>query len=286
MTRSRDGFALIAVLWLVAALAVLLTVGMRPARLAADAAQNRLGRARALWAARGCLALLQARNAGLGTDVDEGPVALGPATWCTLEPFDWDVRINPNIMDSLGLMRVLDDSVRVASLLDWIDEDDTPREAGAEEGWYRTTGRVLPRNGTLAAVAELTHIRGFEEEPLDSLEALFTVRGNGSVSPDRASALVLSSVSALSDSDVARLVAIRSSRRSFASVESVCLSLGMDPTPDTFRELALRLSIRPTERTFRVYGWTDVGDRVVRSRIDVELMPVDGELAISTVEIT
>lgn len=45
------------------------------------------------------------------------------------------------------------------SLLDWLDDDDEPREAGAEARWYRSRG-VVPRNGALRSIDELVHVRG------------------------------------------------------------------------------------------------------------------------------
>jgi type II secretory pathway component PulK len=202
-----------------------------------------------------------------------------------VERIDWDERINPNLVDSIGLLRVLADSVQVASLLDWIDGDDVPRAAGAEAAWYASKGRIRPRNAPVAAVAELALIRGLEGLLVDSMEALFTVRGDGSLSPDRASARVLASVSVLSDSHIERLIAMRARHGSYSSVESVSLALGMDPTADEFRELALRLSTGPEGTTIRAHGWTDLGGRVVRSRIDLEFVPLDDELALSAVEV-
>jgi len=273
MNDRRGGFALIAVLWLVVALAILLSTGLRPVRLAAAAAENRMSRTRARWAARAC-----------GPAPTSESVALGAATWCSIEPLDWDDRINPNRVDSLGLLRALGDSVRVASILDWIDTDDIQRASGAEARWYRERSRIGPRNAPILAVAELGRVRGFEAMGVDTLERRFAVRGDGSVPPDRASASVLSSISALSDSDVGRLIAVRSARGPFESVEEISLTLGLDPTVDEFRQLVRRLSIRPNASTVRARGWTDLGDRVIRVRLDLDLVTVEGELVISGLE--
>src|SRR5688572_4677137 len=120
---TRDGFALLATLWLTVALAVVLSGGVIPAALAADASENRIAETRARWAAWGCVAALQARY----SDRDEiGSVLridLGATTHCRTESQDWDERINPNVVDSAGLWSALGDSVVVASLLDWIDAD-------------------------------------------------------------------------------------------------------------------------------------------------------------------
>jgi type II secretory pathway component PulK len=134
-------------------------------------------------------------------------------------------------------------------------------------------------------VAELQYVRGFEGTSLEALENVFTVRGDGGVSPDRASARVLSSVSVLSAPDIARLVTLRSASGPFRSAEQVSVLLGLAPTVAEFRELRERLSIRPGDHTVRIEGWSDVGSRTVRSRLETTLTPVNGRLAVTDLEI-
>ncbi len=49
------------------------------------------------------------------------------------------------------------------ALLDWMDEDDQPREFGAEATWYaENQPGALPRNGPIQSLSELNKIRGFD----------------------------------------------------------------------------------------------------------------------------
>jgi len=49
-----------------------------------------------------------------------------------------------------------------AALADWRDTNDVAEPLGAERTWYENEHRFPPRNGPLAAVAELRRVRGFE----------------------------------------------------------------------------------------------------------------------------
>lgn len=282
---GRDGFALIAVLWLVVALATVLSVGLAPARTAAEATENRLAQTRALWAARACVALLQARDWDGGSAPGPDAVALGISTWCSVEPLDWDERVNPNVTDSSALARVLGDSVQVASILDWLDADDRPREAGAESDWYLSQGRPSPRDGALVSVEEISLVRGFEDESPEELYGLFTVRGDGRISPDRAPARALSALTALTPQEISRLVASRSGGGSLTSAESVARAAEMSPSISGFRELTRRLAIGRPERTVRIHGWTETGERRIEAGLIVTLVWVNQSLTIADVEI-
>src|SRR5213594_3871461 len=62
--RSRRGFALIAVLWVITALAALLGVALATTRLGTLTTRNRVLLARDRWAAEACLAIAAARRHG------------------------------------------------------------------------------------------------------------------------------------------------------------------------------------------------------------------------------
>ena len=83
----------------------------------------------------------------------------------------------------------------VDALLDWRDSDDAPRAAGAEQTWYRTAHRPVPRNSAFAASEELHLVRGFER--LDGIDSLLGVE-NERVLLGRAPALVLSALPGMS----------------------------------------------------------------------------------------
>jgi general secretion pathway protein K len=74
------------------------------------------------------------------------------------------------------------DSLRIArdSILDWIDDDDEPREDGAERGYYRSQG-IVPRNGPLQTIEELGRVRGIDATLVERLRPLVTTDfGSGS----------------------------------------------------------------------------------------------------------
>jgi len=57
------------------------------------------------------------------------------------------------------------------AILDWLDEDDSPREFGAEQSHYRDLSPTYqPRNGPFAALDELLMIRGITPELLYGLD--------------------------------------------------------------------------------------------------------------------
>ncbi|HPU15559.1 MAG TPA: type II secretion system protein GspK [Polymorphobacter sp.] len=62
------------------------------------------------------------------------------------------------MFEALGLSGPALDTA-VDSLLDWIDDDDDVRADGAEAGYYAQRG-IVPRNGMLRSVDELSVVRG------------------------------------------------------------------------------------------------------------------------------
>ena len=60
------------------------------------------------------------------------------------------------------------------SFLDWRDDDDEVREAGAEAGYYARLG-IHPRNGALHTVDELRAIRGIDAATIERLRPIVAV---------------------------------------------------------------------------------------------------------------
>lgn len=283
-TRARGGFALIAVLWLVAALGVVVTAGLASVETARLTAENRIHAARARWAALGCLAMAQSRYSGTGRLLALDSVALGASVWCGLHEVDPAERVNPNVADSVGLTRVLDQA-QVAALLDWMDADDAPRAAGAEAPWYRAHHRRRPRNAPFQAVAEMTLVRGFETADISSLEGWFTVRGDGRVAPNRASERVLETIGILPQGSPATLVAMRASGRRYSDAADIVNALGLSLSTHEFRALAGRLSFDEGTTTFRVEGASDAGGRLLRTVFDADVRAAPGQLAVLRIEL-
>jgi len=72
------------------------------------------------------------------------------------------------LLTTVGVADVTADSV-AAAVMDWADEDDARRPAGAEAPWYSAAYRAKPRNGPFGAPEELRLVRGCEALGLDTL---------------------------------------------------------------------------------------------------------------------
>ena len=194
VTPHRRGFALLAVLWVMAAAAALgLTVSLA-AREAVATARNRTGATRAMWRAEDCLARARAAIADalvvprssqrgeasvwLRLDSVVATSALAAPARCRVSMRAAGVLLDANEVDEemlrsllvvAGVAAARVDSMS-AALLDWRDADDVVRPFGAEHGWYVSAGRPPPRNAPLADRREIRLVRGFETASmLDSL---------------------------------------------------------------------------------------------------------------------
>ena len=185
--RRRDGFALLAVLWMLGGGVALGALLLLAARDALAIATNRAALTQARWRAEGCL-----ERARAAVDEDASEV-IDDSTWMHL---DRVVLISPLVQEcalmitpsgttldvnrasvvqlrrlfaTAGLSAERADSV-TSAILDWHDPDDDPRGPGAERAWYAAAGRAAPRNGDIGSAEELTTIRGLESRPaIDSL---------------------------------------------------------------------------------------------------------------------
>jgi type II secretory pathway component PulK len=179
----RNGFALLAVLWMLGGGAALGALLMLSTRDAQQVAINRVGLARARWIAEGCV-----ERARAAVDEWTASRAIDDSVWAHLDRVvhssslarDCDLAINPagitlyvnhasdaalrRFFTSVGLPATAADSL-VDAVLDWRDADDDPRVGGAERRWYETAGRLPPRNADIASDEELATIRGLEARP-------------------------------------------------------------------------------------------------------------------------
>jgi general secretion pathway protein K len=188
---NRRGVALLAVLWVVTALASLAGVSMAVVRIGARTSRNRLLLGRAGWAREACAEILLARYSAEAGVIALDTVDLGRGTWCRASMTDPAAALNVNLASPDALLQVLRRPALVDAVLDWRDEDDLVRPDGAEAAWYRERGRAPPRNGPLADVAELGLVRGFDDSVLSRVEPLLTTRGDGRINPAMAAADVI-----------------------------------------------------------------------------------------------
>jgi len=104
---------------------------------------------------------------------------------------------NPEVLR--GLLQQFVDADRAATLVDaledWKDEDDAPREQGAEAADYATAESPFrPSNGPLLRLEELTRIRGFDDSLAAALAPYVTVLGDGLVNVNTAPEPVLAAI--------------------------------------------------------------------------------------------
>lgn len=224
--RVREGFALLAVLWVIVGLTALSLAASLTTRNALAAARNRTELTRARWAASDCLE--RARSAIAASLLDpERQDRRGLSGWSALDnavgnsPLisaeHCDVRLNAvgsridvnhadaemlgALLSRLGIPAPRRDSM-VDALLDWRDADDVARPLGAERGWYVPRGRFVPRNGPFGSVREIVRVRGFET--VSGLDSVLDVEP-GRVSLSHAPAAVIGSLPGFGDEAVARI---------------------------------------------------------------------------------
>lgn len=205
--RSRRGFALVATVWLMAAMtAISLEIAWlaRTRRLAtANVVEGDQARAAARAGLEHARARLTRALQGAGNDALADPwrretadwtVAVGPAL-VTLELRDdasaLDVnRASPDMLARLfGACGADLAAARSAAdrISDWLDADALPRTQGTEREEYLAAGaRVLPRDGPVRAVDELDDVIALPVEPWACVRALLVVDGGARINPNTA----------------------------------------------------------------------------------------------------
>jgi len=259
MIQRRRGFALLAVLWVMAGASVIAIGAMAAARASLAAARGRAQLTRAEWRAEECAE--QAR-AVIGRALDIGQwddldriVASAHAreSDCEVKLRAAGARLDINKVDDSILTRLLSqlhvaapqrDSL-VAALRDWIDADDTPRPLGAEREWYAEHGRSPPRNGPLADIRELCLVRGFDR--VAGLDSVLDVEP-GPVAIERAPVVVIASLPGFDAEAVARVVELRGRRQALGDPLAFSGGLGERAREDLlarFSQLAGATSVSP-----------------------------------------
>lgn len=233
MTRpARQGFVLLAVLWILVGVSVTALGLALLARRAARSAANRRDEIEALWIAEDCAQRVQAVMAQVlvprAADAAGGPPAwrdldralavapllaappVQPRGRCrtVLQPSGRAIDINTadaellwRAFRQLGVPAGRADSL-VDAVMDWRDADQVPRPHGAEEAWYVGQGRAPPRDGPFADIRELARVRGLEH--VAGLDSMFGV-DPGRIVLDRAPLAVIAALPGFSGEAVARV---------------------------------------------------------------------------------
>jgi type II secretory pathway component PulK len=291
MRSDRDGFALLAVLWVIVAVSALALMAQLAARESVAAARNREELTRAAWRAEECGERARAAvSATLRAARLDGPsgaswnripaaVAESPLTQgCEITVRAAGTAIDANTADAETLHRLFQamgatpetaDSLRDA-LLDWRDLDHEPRPSGAEADAYARAGRFAPRDGPFADPAELRRVRGFERFP--GVDSLLGVEP-GRIPLGQAPLPVLAALPGFTPQAVARIAELR--LRGEAVPEAMALggSLADAPRAELMRrgqELALLTTNVP--EAWVVTARARVGAPPVTAAIELRLV--------------
>jgi type II secretory pathway component PulK len=249
----RRGFVLLAVLWVIVALATLgLAIGLT-GRDTVAAAQNRVSLARNHWQAEGCVNILRSVASDALADRREGEIAwrslddflthspLVTGAGCELSLRAAGITLDVNAADAEELRRLFlamrlspesADSL-VDAILDWRDADDEPRPYGAERSWYESERAFAPRNGALADVREIARVRGMSR--LSGLDSLLGVE-NSRIDLGRAPRAVLAALPGFSDELVAQIL----EQRARDALPPDLLTLASSLSPSARDSLAAR----------------------------------------------
>lgn len=259
--RAQSGVALIAVLWLLVILGVLSSALLTSTHFDVLATSNERCRLQASYAAQAGVAdateqlnrwLAVAQVAARGGTPAAGllPAAAGASEPGLLLEFerplgdgryrvvavDVNSRINVNLATEQMLTTLLEEAGRPANdaealaqaMLDWIDGDDLRRAQGAEAAEYRRLGLDhLPRNGPIATLEELLHVRGMTREILygaaddrwafgrrqrSGIAEWLTVQGSGRINLNTAPPEVLAALPGFTPAVVAVVLDLRQRR--------------------------------------------------------------------------
>jgi general secretion pathway protein K len=241
---TRQGFAMLAVLWVMLGASAVAMVGALAGRESVNAARNRISAERAYWRARECeLRVRFIVDSLLSSESDPRASAtlwrsLAPAVehaqpdsaaecGYVLEPSG--ARLDLNAADSGALHRILGAAGHTATadamtdaILDWRDADDIVRPLGAESSEYRALRTLAPRNGPFASVRELGQVRGFGG--VEGLDQVFTIE-MGRVAINSAAREVLAAIPGFTAEVIEHLLRLRAEGSQVANL--LDLSVGM-----------------------------------------------------------
>ncbi|MDQ2667458.1 MAG: general secretion pathway protein GspK [Gemmatimonadota bacterium] len=286
--RRREGFALMAALWLVVIVGVTgyeLTIRSRTRRLAvantleytqgAAAAEAALETARAGLENR-LLHPLDARTKALSTkDLDPwsdlaflraDTIVLGDER-ASSQVFDAGTRVQINRASEAEIRRLLTALPLDAGLadrlaqriMDWRDADDFRRASGAERDEYLRNGaRRLPTNADFGRVEDLLDVDGMTREIYTKLAPLVTALGTGQINVNAAPAIVLHSLPGLGDEAIALITRAQVDGRPIRSLEELTQKLSpgaRQSIVDAGYELPQHITFETREVVVESEGW-------------------------------
>lgn len=195
---TRRGFALLAVLWLIVALAAVGGVSLAAARVGAVTTRNRILLARADWAREACIEILRARYVEHPDIRALDTVDLGRGTWCTARLEDPGAKLNVNVADREALLTV----VVAVSVVD-----------------------CFIKKRPFADVAELGEVTGIDAVTLGALTHVLTTRGSGQINLNAAPPEVLATVPGLTREAIGLILRWRANGQRVTSADALAASI-------------------------------------------------------------
>lgn len=272
---ARPGFALLAVLWMLAMLGAIAFEVHVLSRASRQTATHSRSLVRARWAAHGVLArAIEALDARLAADATGAMLSGTGDTLLVLAPgaldgvigsaavLDSRARLHLNLATGGELRRLAEAEGLVPedaeswadAVVDFRDADDLRHPRGAEAESYRAAGlSTRPRNAPFDDVDELRVVYGMSAALAARLVGRLTVTGDGRINVNAAPVSVLRTLPFIDEPAAAAIVA-RRQRAPFTNGYDLALSL-----PNPARQ---RVSERMAELL----------DRIAFSARDVELV--------------
>ncbi len=260
MTRPR-GFALLVVLWTLAAVGGAVAVTMTAVRVGERASRNRVMLARARWAAEACLAVATARYLE-GRATDTATIDLGRGTACSWRLEDPSARVNINLADRTVLQRLLESGGLA------------PDSAAA------VVDAVVARRSIMGfrsvdELAELTTLPG-------TMMRALTVDGSARVNMRTASGVVLAALPGMSQEAVTAVLGHRAQGAPLANLDMVAALLspvGRETLLGSFAQLARLVVFDPPQLLLTAVGWVSP-DGAPRATIELLVVPLPERLAV------
>jgi type II secretory pathway component PulK len=256
------GFALISVLWLIAALSTLVGLGVATTRLGVQTTANRIHLAQGRWAAEACLAIAHKRWTETRA-VDAQRVDLGQGKRCGWRIEDPTTRINVNRATPPVLRKIATFSSQVSA------------------------------DSLTAMITVARRTRSFEH--IDQLRALIsdtalltmlTVEGPGTVNINAASLAVLSALPGMTAEAVDVVAYHRSVERAVRNLDALAHALSpasRDVLFAHYAELAGLVTFSAPQLLLTAEGWVGAaaeGPPPLRATIELLVVPTHDRLAV------
>ncbi len=163
----------------------------------------------------------------------------------------------------LRLLAADDPEALTDALIDWIDGDDVPERAGAENAYYRSLPEPYNcRNDRLESVEELLLVRGYDRQLVALLAPHVTVHGDAKLNVNTASAEVLQVWNRVPGSpDAGETIVAARQRRPFTAVNQVNELPGLE----TF--LTANLSVTSDDYRIEATAFVNDGRRTIRANV-------------------